>query len=181
MKYLIRASWAVLIACFIIKIFGGNYFEIATNNENFIKICNFVDDNFYLKVIIECIMSLILTSFSVLAIMKRKFYTKTQALFFIPTIIASSIFSWYFTIVKLVLDVFILIIYPLIFKTSVKRIIIGNLLIIAFQLISLITKNVGSFYLNNESTLIALIINVDTLIMCILYYLYSNNIKKEVN
>ena len=38
--------WSALIICFVIKLLGGNYFEIFTTSERFIELCNWVDGNF---------------------------------------------------------------------------------------------------------------------------------------
>ena len=54
------------------------------------------------------------------------------------------------------------------------RVLIGILLIFAFEIVSLITKNIGSVNLNNEPSLITIILQLDTLIMAMLYYLYAN-------
>lgn len=179
MRYLIRASWVVLICCFIVKLFGGNYFEIVCENENFVMICNFIDNNFWLKVIVNCINALILISLNLLAIMQRKFYNKIQLVVFIPLIILSSILSWFSTIGKFIVDFIVMILLPIIFKTNIKRIIFGNLLILCFQIISLIVKDIGLNYLNNESTLVVLILNIDVFLMSFLYYLYANKKTKE--
>lgn len=37
--------WVLLALCLVVKIFGGNYFNIVCENENFIKFCNFVDNS----------------------------------------------------------------------------------------------------------------------------------------
>lgn len=44
-KRSIILCWIALAICFIVKIFGGNFFEIATTNQQFIKLCNFIDNN----------------------------------------------------------------------------------------------------------------------------------------
>ena len=53
-KTLITACWIVLICCFIVKLLGGNWFEIACNNEKFIAFCNT-----YKNTIIEYIIGFI--------------------------------------------------------------------------------------------------------------------------
>ena len=39
-KTLITACWIVLLCCFVVKLLGGNWFEIACTNEKFIAFCN---------------------------------------------------------------------------------------------------------------------------------------------
>ena len=35
--------WFALIGCFIVKLFGGNYFEIIADNGTFIGFCNWLE------------------------------------------------------------------------------------------------------------------------------------------
>lgn len=41
---LITVSWILLIVCLIIKLFGGNWFELNTENSNFIQFCLYVEN-----------------------------------------------------------------------------------------------------------------------------------------
>lgn len=178
-KVLITSCWSLLLVCLVVKLFGGNWFDICSENSRFIALCEFIDNNMILKIIVNCIMSLILTSLSTLAIMKQVKYTKLQCWLFIPLILSSSIISWYFPIIKTIIDIIVLAVLPIIFKTNWKRVIVGIVLILAFQVLSIVIKNVGNWYLNNESTLISILINIDSLIMVVLYYLYSNYNREE--
>ena len=45
LKRAIILCWILLIICFIIKLCGGNYFNIMCNNENFIRFCNFIENS----------------------------------------------------------------------------------------------------------------------------------------
>lgn len=64
--------WVVLAVCFIIKIFGGKYFEIATNNETFITVCEFVDNHLWLQNILSFITNLLTVILLNLAVLKQK-------------------------------------------------------------------------------------------------------------
>ena len=80
---------------------------------------------------------------------------------------------------NIALSIIVVLIIPLIrtrFKLW-KHIIIGNILIFIFQLISLLTRNIG-WNLNNQSMLVSLIMQIDYYIMLIIYYLYIN--RKEI-
>ena len=46
--------WFALIGCFIIKLFGGNYFEIMANSETFVEFCVFLEE-YHIHDIIKCI------------------------------------------------------------------------------------------------------------------------------
>ena len=44
LKVLIIVCWIAYITCLIIKVCGGNRFEIATTNQRFIDVCNYIDN-----------------------------------------------------------------------------------------------------------------------------------------
>jgi ABC-type uncharacterized transport system permease subunit len=76
-------------------------------------------------------------------------------------------------------DCLVLTLIPLIFsKMKIIRTIIGFLLMNAFQIISLITRNI-SFGVLDETILVEILLQVDYYIMLILYYLYSIKLKGE--
>ena len=51
LKRAIIACWVILIVCFIIKLFGGNFFNIISNNERFIQLCKFIDNTWLYYVV----------------------------------------------------------------------------------------------------------------------------------
>lgn len=46
LKRAIIVCWVLLAICFVVKICGGNFFNIICNNKNFIKFCNYCDTSF---------------------------------------------------------------------------------------------------------------------------------------
>ena len=44
-KRVIIGAWITLALCFVIKLFGGNFFNIICENENFIAVCNYADNH----------------------------------------------------------------------------------------------------------------------------------------
>ena len=61
LKRSIIACWIILIICFAIKLFGGNYFGIVCTNDKFLSICNYID-NSWIAYLLRCI-SFLLSSF----------------------------------------------------------------------------------------------------------------------
>lgn len=178
LKVLIAVCWVVYIACLIIKLCGGNRFEIATSNETFIALCDYIDNTLWLRMIIATITYVISSYIAYLILVKRKFFNDWWVIFIlvITNIINILINNVYLNIA---LSIIVALIIPLIrtrFKLW-KHIIIGNILIFVFQLISLLTRNIGR-NLNNQSMLVSLIMQIDYYIMLIIYYLYIN--RKEV-
>lgn len=173
MKYLIRASWVVLIACMLVKLFGGNWFEIVCNNKNFIAICNYVDNNMWLKMILACIFQLISGYFILSIIFKTKYLKIKYIIIFMPLLIIRSILSWYIPFSTFIFDLFITVIIPIIITRNWKRVLIVNLLMIAFQLISMFIRNLSIIDFNDNNTIVSLIMQIDYYVMMFIYYLYT--------
>lgn len=178
LKVLIITCWVVYIACLIIKLCGGNWFEIATTNETFIAICDYIDNTLWLKMIIATIIYVISTYIIYLSLTKQRLFKDLRI---IPILIGINIINIYFNnvYVNIVLSLIVLLVIPLIrtkFKER-KNILVGVILIFLFQLISLITRNIG-WNLNNQSMLVSLIMQIDYYIIVIIYYLYTN--RKEI-
>ena len=177
-KILIRTSWVVLICCSLIKIFGGNYFEIAVQNEKFISICNYVDNNLWLKKILAAIMYMVSTYTYLCIALKEKHIKLKHSLLLMPLMFTKTFLGWYYPIVAFILDIFILFIIPVIINKKLKWNIISFILLNVFQLISLLTKNFSIDNFNNNLFLVQTIYQIDFYIMLILYYLYTFK-KKE--
>ena len=47
LRRVIIISWISLALCFVIKIFGGNFFEIICENPNYKALCEYADNNFW--------------------------------------------------------------------------------------------------------------------------------------
>lgn len=174
---LIIASWIFLFIYFIIKLFGVNLFEIVCNNKTFIAVCNYIDKNYWAKYIVCSISAFVSISIYILAVIQKyKFKWWQLLIVFIDILSATGVKLWN-NVYGLIFDIIHFIILPMIFigKPNKKywNVLIGNILNILFQVISLITKNVKLTFFDNN-TLIALILSIDLYIMLILYYLYSN-------
>lgn len=177
-KVMIITCWILLSLCLIVKLFGLNWFEPIITNGHFKDFCDYIDENLWIKYSLFSLYAAISYSLYVLAVLKQRFYTKIQFLIYIPLIIGSSLVSWYFNWLKWILDI-VIVLLPFAFKANWKRILIGILLVLIFEAISIITKNIGQWNINSISSFVALILQVDTIIMLGLYYLYSNNYRKE--
>lgn len=182
-KYLtlIKACWGVLICCFIVKILGGDYFKISCDNKNFIKICEIINNSFlyYVVLFINYVIQAILYFKAILQIRR----VKDKYLILYPIITASWVIKLLIknSIITFTIETIIMICTPLIFdKRRWKRAIKGFLLMLLFQLISFIIKDIG-FKEADKNILTYLIYMIDFYVMMTLYYLYSirNSIKKK--
>lgn len=183
-KTLITACWIVLICCFIVKLLGGNWFEIACNNEKFIAFCNTFKNGF-VYYLINYTLYHFGTYYYFKAVLKSKTLNKRKYLLHLIMIVVwvikliLSLTVSNPTILVLIIDTAFLICTPLVVdKKIIKRSIIGYILNLGFQIVSLITKNIG-LKLLTDNLVIIIIFSIDYYIMVILYYLYS--IKEDNN
>ena len=190
-KRAIALCWIMLVVCFVIKLFGGNWFEVVCTNEHFIFMCDLVDNNWFLFYPIGLILYVFSTIFVVLSVANRKFSKKGFLLLTITLCLlwATQFISSEF---KFFVDTSFLIFSPVVisfsqekdFKKALKQnwykgfICFG--LTFIFQFISLVTRNVG-VKITDDSTLVTLILLVDYYIMIVLYYLNMKKIKEDKN
>ena len=179
LKVLIITCWVVLGICCILKLIGLDIFTVGTDNENLTTVLTFIDKHFVLKVICTCVVSLILNTLTLLAILQQKFYTKCQMFVFLPLIIGASIAGWYFSTLSLILNIVLCISVIPFLKRKWYRCPLGMLLVLIFQMISILTKNVGDWTLYDSYFLPSILLQIDSFIMVTLFYLYS--IRKEVS
>ena len=152
-------------------------------NENFIAICNYADAHLWADWVITIIACFIQLHFFILAMCQKAKFNRIELIIFTTTVILGTVLKTitpYF--IGLIFDLWQLIIMPICFllkdKKRIKNVFIGNILLAAFQFLSLITKNIGISILS-ESMLEGLIFSIDIFIIIILYYCYSNLLRKE--
>lgn len=181
-KVLIITCWAMLGICCILKILGANWFEASVSNTNAIKFFEFIDNKLWIKQLLGSSICLILVSLVILSELKQKFYTLKQGIVFIPLIVIMSYSGWYIPILNTILSIIIYLLPIIWLRKEWYKAFIGLGLVFVFQLVSLITKNIGDFGLFETSYSVGVILQIDTFIMALLYYLYSNkhNYRKEV-
>lgn len=179
---LIVVSWVVLIFCLIVKLFGGNWFELGVENEKFVAFCNYVDNTMWLKMALACLIYLFTNYFILCILINRKKLDKKIVALFLPLMITKSIINWYFTTLGLMLDVIILIVLPIVITRKWKRVIFGNLLVMVFQLLTLGIRNLSINFNFGNTFLEQSLYQIDYYLMIILFYLYTfkkKKIKKE--
>jgi hypothetical protein len=183
LKRVIVVCWIALSICFGIKLFGGNLFEIMCNNENFIKVCEYADNHFwasYLVYFIHCYISLY---FLVLAMIGEWKYKRYQIIIFTLTIALTTYVKLISNSLGLVFDIWQGVLMPFVFvwnnKKRIIQIVFGNVALVVFQLLSMFVKKIKIDVVTNNGVLITIIYSFDILLMIMLYYLYSNIIRKE--
>jgi hypothetical protein len=177
LKRVIIICWVALAICFCIKLFGGNLFEIMCKNENFIAICNYADTHLWAYYLIGALQCFISLYFFTLAILQRTKYKKWELILLIITVLVGSAVKMLSSTFGFIFDIWQLILFPaLLFGKNFKkylRVLAANVLLMAFQLISIYVKNINELILG-DSILIGTIFSIDIWIMLLLYFAYSN-------
>lgn len=182
LKRVIIVCWIALAICFGIKLFGGNLFEIMCENENFIKVCEYADNHFWAFYIISASYCYVSLYFLELAMIGKWKYSKSELIIFTATILIGIIVKSQNIVLSLLYDVWQGVLMPIVFTRKDKKrfwfVLLGNALLVVFQLISMFIKNIHVGWITQNGTLCSAIFSIDVLLMIVLYYLYSN-IKKE--
>lgn len=182
LKRVIAISWLALLACFIIKIFGGNFFVIMCENERVVAICKYADNHLWAKFIIGFVYALPSCYFYTLALCQRPKFKNWQLVIVVITVLLSTFVKLFSKYVGLIIDLWQLIFMPFVFlfkdKKKLLNIPLGFVLILVFQVISMITKNV-KLEVMGDNMLIGAIFSIDVILMVLLYYAYSNLILQK--
>lgn len=191
LKRAIIICWVLLAICFVIKIFGGNFFAIVCTNEKFVKICEYCDTSFIRYIIY--LAYFIFDAFIILKIIYPQLKFKQSktwiyvclclVLWVIKVLFENKILTFNNTFMSIATIVYLYIILALVSKKYVF-----SFLIIGYDaILSLISSLIKSISLSNfitDSMLITSIFMIDYYIMLILTALYSKliynkKLKKE--
>lgn len=181
-KATIGICWISLFAFWAIKLFGGNFFEIVVQNENFIAFSNLVETT-WIKYLVS-LFTIGVANYLMIGAICQKFYFKgVQALVVALAIISMwavtnfvpvsflNMKVWYGYIVILLIGIF--------YQKGKLRFngIIAIALEFVFSTISMVVRNLPIETMSNY--LITAIFIFDLYLMTALYYLYSNLIKMK--
>lgn len=190
-KRAIVLCWIMLVACFAIKLFGWNWFEVVCTNEHFSNFCQFVDNHWFLYYPIGLMLYVASTSWIILSCSNISEPTTKEVFAILCSLAVVWSMQFVSTNVKTIIELANTILLPIILilrrnkelgiKQTLKknwyRGIVGYILVLSFQFISLITRNVGIKY-TDDSTLITLMLMFDYYIMVALFYLYVKKSKE---
>lgn len=174
---LITVSWVVLIACLIIKLFGGNWFALGSDNSRFNNFCNFVENTQWLKMILACIIAIITTYPVYCVMLKEKYLSKKHFLILVPLIIIKSIISWYSAITSFIIDMLIIFVIPIFITKNWKRPLICGIIVMVFQLLMIAIRSLTFNFFGN-TFVEQFLYQIDYYLMIWLFYLYTFNTKK---
>lgn len=169
LKRMILVCWLLLIICFIIKIFGGNFFEFIGES----KVIDYIVNNKWLLCIIQSIIYISTTFITLLIILENKHKKLSLILSIIMNIgkqiIDLNIIFYY---ISFIVEFVSLIIIPIMLnRDKILYVIFINALIILFQVISLFTKNIGLISFPYED-IVGFVYMIDYYIMLTISLLY---------
>ena len=169
-KRAIALCWVMLVACFLIKLFGGNWFEVVCTNEHFIMVCDFIDNN----AIIHQISSFLIYSIPSFFIITASSFVPKPTKKQFRIICVGLLVVWFSKFVsinlKSVFEILNTISMPIILnigngktiKQSFKKYwyygFLGYAIIFAFQFLSLFIRNIGITFVN-ESLFVTFILH----------------------
>jgi hypothetical protein len=165
-----------LIAFWCLKLFGGNWFEIVVENENFIKFCNYAENSWIQYV--TSLFSIFFSNFFMFCAIKQEFLPRGKSLLAIFLLILSMWFVVkfipHFLEMQFWYGYVVIIVYGLLVQKGIKRLfgVLGVILSFAFSTISILVRNLPLEITYNY--LIGNILMIDIYLMYILHYLYSN-------
>lgn len=182
LRRVIIISWISLALCFVVKIFGGNLFEIMCESDNYKALCEYADTHFWLKYLIAVVSSMFCQCLYVLAILQQYKLKKWQLIITTISVLIGTYIKYVSTMFGWIFDIWLFIGMPVLFLgKDYKRywqVLFALAMNLIFQFVSIIVKNVQIWNVS-ENYFIGLIYAIDVYIMCLLYYLYRNYKKEQ--
>lgn len=174
LKRMITLCWVLLGICFVVKIFGGNFFAFVGDSE----VVRYIESNYVLLTIVQFVFYFAQSYLYLTSVIKGKTVLKIVVTVLLFTLKALLIIDEVFITISMIAETLILIFLPIIFKCKWYNSIIMYLLLMLFQLISLFTKNIGIISFP-DTTLVGYVYMIDYYIMLLLTMLYSR--KGDIN
>lgn len=174
-KALITSCWVMLFACWLFTIITSKYISIWCENEKFIEVCSFIDNNIVLDLITRFLMYYFNWLFIIYAVLRKPIKHKLWLWSLI--IFGFWLLKTIFIEIPIINYLDFAMIIPLIIAQPKKwyRAIIGIALFFVFSLlcveikIGILTTDVYMYM----PTALTIIYSIDIYIICILYYFYE--------
>lgn len=165
---MITLCWILLLVCFIIKLFGGNFFMYLGKSE----VAEYIEGNFWLLTLVQFPFYFFSTYITYLMVLKDKH--KLLSVFLTIILFAFKVLGWAGFIpvyISTIIEVVGAILIPIILNKSVSGVIFIQLMLIVFQMISLFTKSITLISFPDTS-IVGYIYMIDYYILLLLSYLY---------
>lgn len=177
-RRMICLCWFCLGICFSIKLLGGDWFSVYVENEKFIAFCNWFDGQPVAQYVVGCLSTGLSMGLFWLAILRRRWFEKRwHTVLAASTILVGVAIRLLLPSLGIVVDAWQFFAVPMIIdRFKYKDVVCGFVLLVAFMVISNVTKNIPLNSVMSDSSLISMVYMIDLFIMLVLYYLYRNSI-----
>ena len=169
LKRMITLCWVLLGICFVVKIFGGNFFAFIGENETIEYLCRV----WYFRIPLHFIFYFFGTYLLCLILLNNKH--KLLSVF--STIIMFTfkqlaLINSIWVVISFIVEFFGLILLPILLKRKWYDVVFINILVVVYQVVAMITKNIAveNFPVND---VVGYIFMIDYYIMLFLTMLYS--------
>lgn len=183
-KRMIILCWCFLIFCFIIKLFGGNFFNIICENKTFINLCNFIEKSFiyYIIAYISYMLSHFIMFLYILPDIKKQdkrlvYFAICFSLFWLIKFLLVDILVKLNPLICSLIEWLLEILLYILISKDVKKSIIAIVYINLFLVISMFVRNLSFIKVVTENVIITLIFMIDYYIILELLSLYSKYFK----
>ena len=112
LRRVIVISWISLALCFVIKIFGGNFFEIMCQNQRYKDVCNYVESHYWSKIIISFTSSMLCELLYILAIIEKYKLSVKELIITTMVVLCSCLMQIFFVQWSFITDVIMLFVLP---------------------------------------------------------------------
>lgn len=164
----ITLCWTLLIVCFVVKLFGGNFFAYIGES----KVANYIEQHFWLLTLVQFVFYFIGTYILLLITYKGKRKViniiSIIVMFIVKVLVFTYIIPEEFSYTAEAVG---LILLPIILGINWKYAIFVQVEVLLFQVISLFTKNLSIFNFP-DTEITAYMYMIDYYIMLMLSYLY---------
>lgn len=173
--------WLSLITFWCIKLLGGNWFEIAVGNENFVAFSNFIENSDW-KYLVSFLTIFVANYFLFGAITQQfNFKGKQVLVLFALTIIQWAVINFSnIEFLQFSIGYVVYLVVGIIYQRRYKKL-LGLMTIILtflFSTISILTRNIELHIL---PYMLSILVSIDIYLMTILYYLYYNLVRLNGN
>ena len=182
-KRAIVLCWIMLVACFAIKLFGGNWFDVVCTNEHFSMICEFIQNNKFAFFSVSFFTYIFPSSFIVLSVAGVPTPTRKQLIVCLSTMLGCWLFVFVSLNAKSIVEFLVMCALPVCLnlvgcenkRDAIRRTwyrgIVGYAIVFAFQLISILTRNAMPNVADSNVLVISIML-IDYYIMAVLFYRY---------
>lgn len=180
LRTMIILCWVFLVAFVFLKTIPALSckFVASINNENIVKIGQFIDGRAWLQQIVFGFTTLLTYQFYLCACIHKWHLSVKQYIVLCIVIAATNTLKYYVPSISLIVNVLIMVVYPFALKSDYRTFII---IFVTHYIGQVILGYVRSEPLNEVSynTISALVLCADIYVWLLLYYLYSNLYKGE--